>query len=100
MHERTSPQIGEHITVFTSVCLKNMQRGDTAGMVCTWPLAELEPVTCCLVTEHPGYSLDGPDKNDRLVRASVEFCGCRLHSVEESRARRYKQFLAIGFGTG
>lgn len=24
VHERTSPQIGEHITVFTSVCLKNM----------------------------------------------------------------------------
>lgn len=44
MHETTSPQIGEHITVFTSVCIKNMQRGDTAGMVCIWALAEFDPV--------------------------------------------------------
>ena len=40
VHERTSPQI-EHITVFPSVCLKDMQRGDTAGMICVQPLARV-----------------------------------------------------------
>lgn len=75
MHERTSPQIEEHITVFTNVCLKHMQRGDTAGMVCIWALAQFDPVTCCLVTKHPGYLLDGPDKKECLVRASIELCG-------------------------
>lgn len=74
MHEKTSPQIGEQITVFTSVHLKNMQRGGTARLVCIWALAEFDPMTCCPVTKHPGHLLDGPDKKDHLVRASIGLC--------------------------
>lgn len=69
VHERTSSQIGEHITVLTSVCLKNMQRGDTAGVVCIWAFTAFDPSTCCLVTKRPSCLLDGPDKKDHLVRA-------------------------------
>lgn len=93
VHETTSPQIGEHITVFTSVCLKNMwSGGDTAGMLCVWALLDLG-----LVTKHPGYLLMRKTTWWAPVLSRVS---CRLQGYWQEESQEIQEFLDIGLGIG
>lgn len=68
VHERTSPQIGEHITVFTSVCLSK---------ICKVGEIQLGCFVFGLGRSWPGHQTSKlfADEKDHLVRAHSELCG-------------------------